>query len=410
MTESRQPIPGRRTVCMLSVQPLLFDARVQKEARALRDAGWDVHVWHVDDQEFARNVPADAPARRAFADAMRGIPVHSVQLVTRAWRRLPKPLNKLLQAVELTCRAMAHVLSCGSSVYHCHDLTPGIFAIIGKLTGGAIVYDAHEVEVRSRQRIGRVVQGLYERLLVGFSDRVITVNEDIAALMQRRYGRSVAVVMNRPEYVALEGLDRTRVRRAANLPADARLLVYVGYVEPRRRGVERVIDSLPYLPANVHFLIIGVGRMAAFREHVHAHVASEKLNVAHRVHFLAPVPPQEISDYLSGADLSVMLYDRDVSKDLATPNKLFESVMARLPILGTDTPMLRRYILENGTGPIGDVADPADPRDVASRVMTLLGTAVQRTLRASAEKLAALVSWEGQAASLRAVYASLTAQ
>jgi glycosyltransferase involved in cell wall biosynthesis len=401
---------NRRTICMLSVQPLLFDARVQKEARALRDAGWDVHVWHVDDQEFGRSVPADAPARRAFAEAMRGIPVHSIPLMTREWRRVPKRVNKLLQAVELACRATAHVLSCGSAVYHCHDLTPGIFAIVGKLTGGRIVYDAHEVEVRSPKRIGRAVQALYEHFVVRLSDGVITVNERIAELMQRRYDRHVDVVMNRPEFVAFERLDPTRLRRAANLPPDAQLLVYVGYVEPRKRGVERVIDSLAYLPANVHFLIVAVGRMAAFREHIRAHIASGNLKVGDRVHFLAPVPPHEISDYLSGAHLSVMLYDRDVSKDLATPNKLFESVMARLPILGTDTPMLRRYILENGTGPVGDVADPADPRDVASRVLKLLDASTQRTLRQNAERMAALVSWERQAATLRAVYASLTSE
>jgi glycosyltransferase involved in cell wall biosynthesis len=392
---------------MLSVQPLLFDARIQKEARALADAGWDVHVWHVDDAEVRRGVGTDSPSHAAFREALRGITVTSVNLRSREWRRLPALLHKGLQAIELAARGVAHVLRCRASVYECHDLTPALFAMLGWLMGAKVVYDSHEVEVRSPNRLHRAWQALSERALVAVSSKVITVNSEIAKLLERKYSRPVHVVMNRPAFRDALDLDTGLLRRTTPCPAGARILVYVGYVIPGRRGIEHVVDSLAYLPDDVQFVIVGVGRLEAFQRHIGSYIAEHRLDVAGRVTFQPPVAPDAISDYLSGADLSVMLYDRDVSKDLATPNKLFQSIMARVPMLGTDTPMLRAYICDNDVGPLGDVADPADAREVAARILHLLDPAVQREIRGNADRMAVSVSWQPEAERLVSIFAPL---
>ena len=388
---------------MLSVQPLLFDARIQKEAIALRDDGWDVHVWHVDDRALRASVPNERELQEALDKALTGIRVHSALLASRQWRQLPRVINWALQALELLIRGLAHVFRCGADIYHCHDLEPGVFGLTGRLAGARLVYDAHEVEVRSPNPVLRFVQAMYERTVVLFSDRVITVNASIAELMRRKYGRPVSVIMNQPARVPIEAQDTTLLRRQAGCPEGSPILLYVGYVHPYARGIERVIDALGLLPG-ISFVILGVGRLRAFREHIETYVREESPEAAGRVIFLPPVPPHLVISYTSGADCSVMLYGRDVSKDMATPNKLFESIVARVPILGTDTPLLRQYILENEVGPIGDVVDPADRNAVAAKIRKLLSADAQRTMRANAGALSSRVGWDFQARVLVDLY------
>ncbi|HEX7050664.1 MAG TPA: glycosyltransferase [Longimicrobiales bacterium] len=390
---------------MLSVQPLLFDARVQKEAIALRDAGHRVRIVYVEDPRSTVSIPTAAEARRALRTALAGIEVRPVVLRSREWRRLPAPIRKLAQAIELFCRFSWIILRARVDVLHSHDLTPGLFCILGRLVHGArIVYDAHELEVRAGNPILRALQAIYERFLVRLSTAVITVNEPIAGIMSRRYRRPVAVIANRPPYVRRDDLEPRRLRVAAGLPGDARIVLYVGFLARERRGIEIVARALPFLDEDVHFVIMGVGRIEEFREYLRGYAERHAVPMD-RIHFVGPFPPAEVVRYISGADVSTALYREDSENNsINAPNKLFQSIMARVPILAADNRTLPKFVLDNGIGPVGEVVDPLDYRRVAEMLRVMLDPDRQRKYRQNAEALAVRVSWESEAERLVALY------
>ena len=95
---------------------------------------------------------------------------------------------------------------------------------------------------------------------------------------------------------------------------------------------------------------------------------------------------------------------------LSTPNKLFESIAAGIPIVTSDFPMRRRIVLEDPIGPLGAVCDPTNPASIAEAIRGLLEAPAteraqmhERCLRAARERW----NWEREAASLLAGYRML---
>jgi glycosyltransferase involved in cell wall biosynthesis len=95
---------------------------------------------------------------------------------------------------------------------------------------------------------------------------------------------------------------------------------------------------------------------------------------------------------------------------ISTPNKLFESISAGVPVVGSDFATMRRIIIDNPDGPLGEVCDPADPQSVATAIDAILRlSAVDRAaLRARCLTAAATQwNWDVQAQGLVNLYRSI---
>jgi glycosyltransferase involved in cell wall biosynthesis len=393
---------------MLSFQPVLFDARVQKEAVALRDQGHAVRILYVEDPRFLAGVGDVESAWKTYREATSGIETEAVFLRSREWRAVPRWMNKCGQLIELVMKFGLDVVRRRADVYHCHDLQPGVFAILGKVVHrAAIVYDAHELEVRAASRLKRAMQAVYERIVVRFSDRCLTVNRTIADVMATEYRREIAVVENRPIPIAPESLQRGRLTQHAALSPSEKAILYVGYVTPHGRGIEKVVEALPFVDDSAVFLILGVGRLEEYKSHLYGLV--DRLGVdRRRVRFLDPVPPGDVVHLLSGADVSVMLIQAvSESYEACAPNKLFQSIMARTPILASDNKTLPAFVRDNGVGPIGEVVDQTDVRAIANAVDLMLRPERQEMYRRNLDALAGDYGWDQEADALVTLYRRL---
>jgi len=95
--------------------------------------------------------------------------------------------------------------------------------------------------------------------------------------------------------------------------------------------------------------------------------------LAGRVHRLPAVPPADVVAWVSGADVDVMASPPvDENKLLATPNKLFESLAAGVPVVASDFPAMREIVARDPDGPLGALCDPADPRSIAAALRSVL--------------------------------------
>lgn len=398
-----------RNICMISIQPMLFDSRIQNEARCLRDAGHSVTIVYVEDVAALTALPDIDGLWHKYYESMQGITTIGITLASRGWKVLPKSLNKLFQAFELTGKLLwsAVVKQKNVDVYHCHDLQPGIFCIIGKLLRNAdLVYDAHELEVRAPHRIGRMVQRLHETLVMTFCKKAIAASEYYASVMEEYYEREVSTVLNMPEYLPAENVETDLLRSELELPEQCHILMYVGYVARYRRGIEETVAALAHVEQDVYLLLMAIGRLAEFKRHIHEYAVSVSVDPK-RIIFIGPYTTPEIIQYLSGADISIMLIHSDISTsyDLSTPNKLFQSFMARTPILASNTKSLARYVTNNSFGPAGEVVqDSRDPLQIAEKIEQMLQSTQQAVYRENAEQLARIYCWEKEADRLTQIY------
>src|SRR5207245_8665340 len=94
-------------------------------------------------------------------------------------------------------------------------------------------------------------------------------------------------------------------------------------------------------------------------------------------------------------------------------NKLFESLAAGIPIVTSDFPERRRIVLDDPDGPLGEVCDPTNPRDIGRAIAKIISLSPadmadlrRRCLKGAHERS----TWVSESARLVALYGDLTGQ
>jgi glycosyltransferase involved in cell wall biosynthesis len=240
------------------------------------------------------------------------------------------------------------------------------------------------------------------------ADLVVTVNQGLADELLRRYGRKPIAVVHNCVLVSEWAPDRTAgpLRRAIGIDADTPLVLYHGGFTANR-GLGVLINAMrqPGLES-AHLALLGYGPMEEELRRVAGGSAS-----GGRVHVLPAVPPTELDRYVADADIAAMV-NQPVSKNeiLSTPNKLFESIAAGVPIVTSDFPMRRAIVLDNEDGPLGAVCDPERPQSVAAAIRELLGLpeGELRAMRARCRTAAVRRwNWSREASTLESAYDDL---
>ncbi|MDQ1536409.1 MAG: hypothetical protein QOE58_802, partial [Actinomycetota bacterium] len=156
------------------------------------------------------------------------------------------------------------------------------------------------------------------------------------------------------------------LRETVGLADEVPLLVYSGGVTPAR-GVKTIIEELPSLPG-VHLAIVAVPAIITGFVQGLLDEAAE-LGVDDRVHIAPPVGSEHVVGYLSSATIGVHPMVHFPSHDMALPNKLFEYLHARIPVVVSDCRVMADFVLSHGHGEVF-VAEDAD--DLARQVRKVL--------------------------------------
>lgn len=294
-------------------------------------------------------------------------------------------------------------------IWHGHDLT-GLSPAAGAKgrRNGPLVYDSHELYLESGSLPHLPPPAwrrlfAYERGLAKRADLVITVNQSIANELAARYDiPTPTVVMNCPPSDIARIVDgSSRLRDVVGGPG--RIMVIHGALT-RGKGLLQAVDVLHALPADVSLVV--VGPRGELSDHLRQLADSEELNG--RLHLLDPVPQTELIRLLSGADVALITFTPDtLNQRYATPNRLFESLAAGVPVVASDFPELRRIVLNHD---VGVVCDPTDPASIAAAVAQLLDddpeARAARRLRARSA-FESMYNWERQERELIAGYSYL---
>jgi glycosyltransferase involved in cell wall biosynthesis len=361
----------------------LTETRVQREAEALVDAGFDVDV-------LCLRAPGE-PARERY----RGVEVH----------RLPVRLDKETLARQFLsyARFFARVAVRLADLHRrypyrsvqVHNLPDFLVfsALVPKLRGVPVILDLHDLmpeffEARfggGRLRPLRALIRWQERLACRFADHVITVSEQWRRTLIDRGVRAdrCSVVMN----VADERVFRPVPRVGSN--GSGFRLVYHGTLTERYgldlalRAVDLVRDEIP----GIRLTIMGTG------DH-----RPELLDLRRRLNLEAHVemsdrhvPEVELPDVISGADVAIVPYRNDVFTDAIVPTKLMEYAALEMPCIASRTSAIQAYF----GGAMVELFTPGDVEDLARCIRELWASPERRDeLALGSRRFTSRYRWE----------------
>jgi glycosyltransferase involved in cell wall biosynthesis len=337
-----------------------------------------------------------------------------LRLVARLARFLFKVVKVLvgkqgqgLKHYAINRRFIAKALELQPDVVHCHDLnTLWAGRQIKKQTGCKLVYDSHEMATaRNRMTTGwRMWCEHFEKAGVPDADRVIMASPGYADVCRERYGVESTVLINVPPPQTPTG---TRdLRTETGLSRDDTLLIYQGSIQ-ENRGIEQVIDAVELLNADVapsapgvSLVVVGYGYHRSTLERM-----VRDRGMVDRVRFFGPVPNPELVDWSSTADIGMCnIVGTSPSYRESLPNKLFEYVMAGIPVVVSNFGSMGRLCEEKG---VGVTCDPTSPQEIAAAVTQLRDEQFYERCRAATPDMVARYNWDVEQRKLVQLYSTL---
>lgn len=379
------------------------DARVKNEADTLANVGFEVSV-------HALHTPGLTERREKLASG-----VDVVRYGQKQGLQLTKPKkhtarrNRLELAALMLSRLSTHLqvlfglVKLRPDVLHAHDVNvlPTVW-LASKLTRAKLVYDAHEISSgrEGYRKIGRLVAWI-EKKIMPQAAGTITTTDARAKFFARAYGIPRPLVLqNRPRLVRVEGDGRIRRELGLSLPYP--IVIYQGGLQPGR-GLDRLIRAAVSVN-NAYFVFVGGGSMEGELKEL-----SSALGLCERVFFIPTVPLAELPYYTASADIGVQPIENTCLNHFTTDsNKLFEYVVARLPVVASSLPEISRVVKDHD---LGVLVQPNDTDALAEAIRKLVEDADLRArFSSNAAMAASSLNWEEQELSLVRLYEAIAAR
>lgn len=354
------------------------DARVLKTSLFLNSFGYDVSVvaLHIGDLPEYEQV--------------QGVFVHRIKLVTRNWIKF-RPVQ-FLKYFEFLYRAIRYSRS--FDYLNCNDLNALPVGVFVKLLNSKVklVYDSHEYainDVPNQSILSIKLKYFLERMLIRYVDHVIVVSDSIANEYVKLYNvKKPYLVLNCPAYT--DQAKKNIFRNKFNIKQDQRIFLYQGGLS-KGRGIEMLLQAfMNRREDNCVLVCMGYG--------VLEHEVKEHEKNSHNIFFHPAVDQKELLDYTASADIGLLFYENScLNHDYCSPNKIFEYIMAGLPVITANLFEMKRLVQSEGIGLV-----------VESNTIEGVGNAINEIMASDLMKFSANVRraskkycWENQVAVLQ---------
>lgn len=198
--------------------------------------------------------------------------------------------------------------------------------------------------------------------------------------------------------------DRCAARRRLGLERDARVLLFVGRIQPLK-GADLALQCLAALddPRSVLVIVGGPSGIDGETELFRVRRLVEDLGLAGRVRFLPPQPHDALPDFYRAADVC-LVPSRTESFGLVA----LEAAACGTPVVASDVGGLRTLVDDGVTGFRVEGRSPVEFAAPVARLLTDRDLA--RSMGARAEAASRRYAWSMTAARLRRLYTDLAAQ
>lgn len=392
--EQRERGQRRIAVCMHALIPARIDGRLKRCAPTLAGAGYAVTVIDVDHE--------DGPVEELERE---GITIRHITLPrwTRPYYKSPAKIPWLLFKVTRILLGMLAVMRTRADIYHASDITalPACY-LAARLRRKPLVFEPYELPLVDRrvmrQPIIRSVSRWLLRRMLPRCSSVIMVSPPLVEEMQRLYaGPRATVIRNIPPYQEAPTSDR--LRQVLGLASTTQIALYQGYVQ-QDRGLDVLVRAAKHLAPDIVIVVMGDGpSKPALQELI------EQEGVGDRIKLLPAVPYADLLNWTASANLGLNVLPPDYSLSIrySVPNKLFEYIMAGLPVLTSHLDATVELVRQYEVGEVVESLEPAAVGEAISRLLTdpaALARMRARALDAARDTL----NWEVESQRLLRIY------
>jgi len=367
---------GKIKVChFTSIHPA-GDTRIfVKECSSLVKAGFDVYLVAVNAKEQVIN----------------GVNIVSVNV------RNSGRLNRMLFTTK---KVYQKALELDADIYHFHDpeLIPSALNLIAK--GKKVIYDVHE-DIPKQILAKYYIPGPFRKLISGYVERlekraakkfswIVTATPFIRDLFLK-YNSNTTEICNFPLVGEL----------TASVPFTTRpkQLCYIGSIT-KARGIIELVKAMDSLPYTLH--LCGEFSPASLREEA-LQLSGWKQVVEHGY-----APREVVRTVLESSRIGMVTLHPIINYIDAYPVKMFEYMMAGIPVIASDIPLWKQIVDETGGGVC---VDPLNPDAIRKAIVNLMENEEASIKMGEAGRKAVLskYNWGNEEAKLIAIYKKLSA-
>ncbi|CDZ99241.1 D-inositol-3-phosphate glycosyltransferase [Jeotgalicoccus saudimassiliensis] len=331
-----------KKVTMFVWNNFINDARVLREASALADSGYTVTI--IAKKELTEMSLPAAEKIREGVFVNRPLKLELPDKVTG--RMKSSVLTKHIPNMLLMFKMIMLGRKYETDIYHAHDLNTliqGIASAKLRLNRKKLIYDSHEVQTsRTHYSFDKIYK--IEKFLLNFTDAVIVENRTRAEYHRDLYKELPAAVHNYSELYDIEKVETFPLRTVYKIPDDKKIVLYQGGMQDGR-GLFKLLKAFKEVDNAVLFMI-GDGKERQNLINYH-----QELSLGDKVIFIERVPYKDLRRYTKAADIGIQfLENTNFNHYSASSNKLFEYIMAHVPVIGSRLPEIERVIEEESVG------------------------------------------------------------
>jgi len=273
--------------------------------------------------------------------------------------------------------------------------------LASRISKSKLVYDSHELFTEVPELINRpFVQNIWlkiEKYILPKIKNCYTVNEEIANIYSSKYNIKIGVVRN----IALKYQNKeTDKSFAQKIKGTKKMIILQGSGINIDRGAEEAVEMMQFIN-NTLLFIIGTGDVIS--------ILKEKvklLKITDKVIFKDRMPYNELMKYTEIADLGLSL-DKNTNLNYiySLPNKVFDYIQAKTPILTSNTKVVSQIIINND---IGYVTDTHNPKELALIVNHIFENNIKYNQWVdNLNKISNIYTWENESKKLIEIFKNI---
>lgn len=267
-------------------------------------------------------------------------------------------ISRITKNPKLILKAIDNI---DCDLYHFHD--PELIPVGLKLIkrGKKVIYDTHEDVPRQTlskdyipyflRKLISITFELYENYASKKFSGIVTATPFI----KKRFDKINQNCIDINNYPLNDEIEDQQVESQKSDYA-----IYIGAIS-EIRGIFPLLDSLSY--GNFKLKIAGNFDSELLKDKIENHKNWSK------VIYLGQISRQNLSKELSSAAAGIVTFLPEPNHIAAQPNKIFEYMSARIPIVASDFPLWKEIIEDNKCG---ICVDPTNPESIAEAIIKLL--------------------------------------